>query len=81
MTKTKHKNDLGFWKLARSFLHEYMPKVRKLSGKSVETYKQSLNAYLNYLQSKLLIERPDVTFESFSRKNLKAYIAWMSVER
>lgn len=58
-----------------------MPKVRNLSGRSVETYKQALNAYLNYLQSEHHTERPDITFENFSRKNLKAYITWMSEER
>lgn len=81
MVKSKHKNSPDFWKLARSFLHEYMPKVRKLSEKSIETYKHSLNAYLNYLQGEFNIERPDITFEDFSRKNLKSYITWMSEEK
>ena len=78
--KNNKKNDPGFWKMARSFLHDYMPKVRNLSDKSVKSYKQSLNAYLGFLQSELCIERSEVTFECFSRKNIKDYIAWMQLE-
>jgi site-specific recombinase XerD len=75
--KSKRKTDPDFWKYARSFLHEYMPKVRNLSEKSVEAYKQSLNCYLSFLKEALGIERPDAAFESFARSNLKLFLAWM----
>jgi len=81
MGKNKRKNDPDFWSYARSFLHEYMPKVRNLSMKSVDTYKQSLNCYLGFLQTSCGNERRDVSFESFSRDNLKKFITWMREEK
>jgi len=77
MTKNKHQNEPDFWIFARSFLHEYMPKIRNLSEKSVDTYKQSLTCYLDFLQTTLAIERPNVVFSNFSRENLKQFISWM----
>lgn len=79
--KSKRKFEPDFWKYARSYLHEYMPKVRNLSEKSVETYKQSLNCYLSFLKEELSTERPDVTFESFTRSNLKLFITWMGEKK
>lgn len=48
--KYKRKNDSNFWILARIYLHDYMPVVKNLSDKSVETYKQSLKTYLRFLE-------------------------------
>lgn len=75
--KYKKKNDPDFWKIARSFLHEYMPVVRNLSDKSVEAYKQSLNSYLAFLKEELGIDNAGVCFETFNRENIKKYIVWL----
>lgn len=73
----KNVKESNFWSLARSFLHEYMPKVRRLSPKTIESYKDSLNSYINFLGSECGVKRSDVSFEEFSRERLKAYVSWM----
>ncbi len=79
--KYKKRNDPDFWRMARVFLHDYMSVIRNLSDKSVDTYKQSLYSYLNFLLESLGIEKPHVTFESFNRDNIKKYISWMKDEK
>lgn len=71
----------NFWNYARDYLHAYMPKVRGLSGKTIQAYRISLESYLDYLTSQQQIERQHVTFEHFDRRHLKAWITWMKTEK
>ena len=48
--KYSSKKDTSFWKLVRSFLHEYMPVIRNLSKNTVSTYKDSLQMFLDFLK-------------------------------
>jgi len=73
--KYKRKKDSNFWILARSYLHDYMPAVRNLSDKSVETYKQSLKTYLRFLEEQKSLSNDNITFDAFSRDYVKEYIA------
>lgn len=75
--KYKRKKDSDFWKLARVYLHEYMPVIRNLSDKTVETYKQSLKTYLKFLEDVKGLTNEKVTFDVFARDNVKDYIAWL----
>ena len=75
--KYNRKKDKDFWLLARSYLHDYMPAVRNLSDKSVEAYKQSLKTYLSFLEESKSLAEAKVTFESFTRDNVKEYAAWL----
>lgn len=76
--KYKRKNTADFWVFARRYLHEYMPITRNLSDKSVAAYKQSLKVYLEFLESEKNIKDEKVNFDSFTRENIKAFIAWLT---
>lgn len=79
--KREDRHDRDFWLQARAFLHVYLPKVRNLSLNTVASYKQSMTCYVDYLANELGIERQDVSFESLCRKNIKAYLIWMSEKK
>lgn len=76
--KNKNRNDDNFWLYARSFLHVYLPKVRNLSHNTIDSYKQSMTYYIDYLKNQMGIERRDVTFDCLNRKNVKNYLVWMN---
>lgn len=76
--KYKRKETADFWLLARRYLHDYMPITRNLSDKSVEVYKQSIKVYLEYLESEKGIVNERVNFDSFTRDNIKEFIAWLT---
>ena len=75
--KNKNRNDPDFWLYARSFLHAYLPKVRNSSQNTINSYKQSMTYYIDYLKNQMGIERQVITFECLNRKNIKNYLVWM----
>ena len=75
--KYKRKKDKDFWQMARAYLHDFMPAVRNQSDKSVAAYKQSLNSYLNFLESEKGLREDQVTFDVFSRSNVKDFVEWL----
>ena len=75
--KYKRKKDKDFWQMARAYLHDFMPAVRNQSDKSVAAYKQSLNSYLTFLESEKGLREDQVTFDVFSRSNVKDFVEWL----
>ena len=59
-------------------IHDYMPITRNLSDKSVEEYKQSIKVYLEFLEVEKGVINEKVTFDSFTRENIKEFIAWLT---
>ena len=55
-----------------------MPITRNLSDKSVEEYKQSIKVYLEFLEVEKGVINEKVTFDSFTRENIKEFIAWLT---
>jgi len=78
--KYKRKKDSDFWILARGYLHDYMPAVKNLSDKTVETYKQSLKTYLKFLDEEKSLSNDKINFDTFSRDNVKEYISWLKAQ-
>jgi len=73
----KRKKDKCFWTMARSYLHDYMPAIRNLSDKTIETYKQSLKTYLRFLKEEKGPDDETVNFEAFARDYVKEFITWL----
>mgnify|MGYP002987231956 CR=1 FL=1 len=66
-----------FWGYARSFLHVHMRKVRRLSDKTVESYRISLECLISYLEGSRGLERRDIGFDHLEYAVLKEWLAWM----
>ena len=71
----------NFYSFARDYLHAYLPKVRRLSPKTIEAYRISLECFLTYLAEIEHIQRDQVSFDHFERPHLKGWLAWMAEQR
>jgi site-specific recombinase XerD len=70
-----------FYTFARGFLHTYMPTIRRLSPKTVEAYRISLECLLTFLTDREHVDRARVSFDHFDRTRLKAWMAWLADDK
>lgn len=80
-SRTHGTGEPDFWGMARSFLHDWLPRVRGLSWKTVEAYRISLECWLAYLGESCGHSGADVTFSCVTRTSLKGWLRWMREDR
>ena len=80
-SRTHGTGEPDFWGMARSFLHDWLPRVRGLSWKTVEAYRISLECWLAYLEESSGKVGADVTFACVTRESLKGWLRWMREAR
>lgn len=78
MTRRKKRNEeADFWEMARSYLHSYLRKVRKVSPRTVDAYREALECYIAFLAVEKNVHRENICFDSFERIYVKDWLAWM----
>lgn len=75
--KNRAEDSAFFWNVAAEFLNNYLPDVRRASSNTVESYRNCLNRYIDYLESENGVKRKDISFKMLDRENIKGYMAWM----
>lgn len=76
--KNKQTDSLYFWNTASEFLNHYLPDIRRSSPNTTESYRCSLNNYIDYLETDKKVNRREVSFIQFGRGNIKEYMSWMN---
>lgn len=70
-----------FWRVARDWLHHWLPKVRGSSPKTVEAYRIGLESYVRWLETTEGTQRSHIGFGHFDRARLGRWAEWMRTER
>ena len=66
-----------FWKYVRNYLTVYLPKIRCLSPKTIDSYRQSISMYCTFLKEQSRIEFSKVSFEHVTRDSVMKFIRWL----
>lgn len=74
---TANRDSAFFWTSASGFLNNEIPGIRQKSPNTVEAYRQSLNAYIDFLESERFISQKDICYQDFNKNNLKDYLLYM----
>jgi site-specific recombinase XerD len=75
--KNRAEDSAFFWSIAAEFLNNYLPDIRRASVNTVESYRNCLNRYIDYLESENGIKRKSITFKMLDRETIKEYMSWM----
>lgn len=78
---TADKDSAYFWSSAFEYLNNELPNIRKKSPNTIEAYRLSLNGYIDFLEKEKSINRANVSYQDFSKSNLKDYLLYMKDSR
>ena len=73
---SKKENAL-FWDTAHRYLDHQLKVIRQVSSNTIDSYRDSLNNFIDYLEQVEQINRKKITLNSFERETLKRYQEWM----
>ena len=77
MKKDPFHNSTVFWDTASVYVHHYLPDIRKVSPNTVIAYRDSLNFFIDYLDTEQNIKRKDISYNDFSKATIRTYMDWM----
>lgn len=78
---TADKDSAYFWSSASEYLNNELPNIRKKSPNTIETYRRSLNGYIDFLENERAVNRAKVCYQDFSKNNLKDYLLFMKTSQ
>ena len=76
MTKNRNSGQ-DFWKYIRNYLTFYLPKIRCISPRTIDSYRQSISMYCKYLKEQYSIDFSKVSFEHITRDSIIKFIQWL----
>jgi site-specific recombinase XerD len=68
---------IGFWDISRDYIYHYLPHIRKASSNTTTAYREGVNLFIDYLEGKKDYARKTLTFDDFTRENLKDFLDWL----
>lgn len=57
MRKNIFQRGEDFWNTAQAFIHHHLPDIRRVSQNTVLSYRDGINAYIDYLETEKNIRR------------------------
>ena len=66
-----------FWQYVRDYLTVNLPRIRRLSPRTVDSYRQSIAMYCLFLKEQSGIKFSKVSFEHVTRESVVKFIQWL----
>lgn len=75
------KDTAQFWGTAHRYLDHQLKVIRQVSSHTVESYRDCLNSFIDYLERVEHVSRKRISFHNFEKETLKRYQTWIGLVR
>lgn len=79
--KKKFIADASVLQTIKKFFFEYLPKIKRLDDDTINSYRVSLNLYLDFLKETQGINLTSIRSSDFSQKNILLFMDWLEEVR
>ena len=70
-----------FWDTAHRYLGHQLKVIRQVSSHTIDSYRDCLNSFIDYLERVENISRKKISFHDFGKETIKRYQTWMITEQ
>jgi integrase/recombinase XerD len=74
MSRCSHVPEQELWRHVRKYLTIYLPKIRDLSPRTVDSYRQSISMYCSFLKEYHKTDFSRISFEQITRESVLEFI-------
>ncbi len=75
------KDTAQFWNTAHRYLNHQLKVIRQVSSHTIDSYRDCLNSFIDYLERIENISRKKISFHNFEKETIKRYQTWMITEQ
>lgn len=75
------KDTAQFWDTAHRYLNHQLKVIRQVSSHTIDSYRDCLNSFIDYLERIENISRKKISFHNFGKETIKRYQTWMITEQ
>lgn len=75
------KDTAQFWDTAHRYLDHQLKVIRQVSSHTIDSYRDCLNSFIDYLERVENISRKKISFHNFEKETIKRYQTWMITEQ
>ena len=75
------KDTAQFWDTAHRYLDHQLKVIRQVSSHTIDSYRDCLNSFINYLERVENVGRKKISFHNFEKETIKRYQTWMIMEQ
>jgi len=65
------------WRYVRSYLTVYLPRIRDLSPRTIDSYRQSISVYCSFVKEHTGTDLSKMSFDALTRELVMEFIRWL----
>ncbi len=77
MRGSSRTSERELWRCVRSYLTVYLPRIRDLSPRTIDSYRQSISMYCSFVKEHIGTDLSKMSFDALTRELVLEFIRWL----